>query len=236
MEKKLEEFEEKFVVQTTKLINAHIRPWTDKDLSYWLEYGITREILELYDVYCIERIKIRKSDGKWVLVYSYTEDNPCYGYYFRQSRHIKCYFPFATGDQLRFVGNVNNYQDIQGYYQCNVKKDKKNILLILTKSMKDCMCLRGLGYEAMAIHGEAQYFYKDFIRHIKKYYPVVISLYDRDKTGMKGAKFLWKTYRIRPYFIPKRLVYAKDISDVHKVYSRTKAEETMKEIEKDCCV
>jgi len=232
-EKQLERFKERFVTQTGALIRAHSRAYTDRDLEYWLQYGITKETLDLYNVHCIRLVEMKLPINgilQWVTKYTHTDSNPCYGYYFPVSKHIKCYFPLATGEQIRFVGNVNNYEDIQGYYQCNVKKDKSNKLLILTKSMKDCMCLRELGYEAMAIHGEGQYFLKDFIRHIKKYYPRIISLYDRDKTGVGGARFLWKNYRIAPYFIPKLLTNCKDISDVYKQYGRVKAEELMKEV------
>jgi len=227
VEKRLERFEEQFAKQTGALIRAYSRPYTEKDLEYWSSYGITRKTLDLYNVHRIRRVDVLKAGG-WVTVYQQTEANPCYGYYFPVSKHIKCYFPF--GEHMRFLGNVNNYEDIQGYYQCNVKKDKSNKLLILTKSMKDCMCLRELGYEAMAIHGEAQYFYKDFIRHIKKYYPRIISLYDRDKTGIRGARFLWKTHKIAPYFIPKILTNCKDISDVYRQYGRERAEGLMKAI------
>lgn len=227
-EQRLEKFSDSFAIQTAPLINAYVRAWREEDLKYWMQYGITKDILIEYQVHCIKRICVNG-----VLVYSQTPNNPCYGYYFPTSKHIKCYFPYAVGKQTKFLGNANNYQDIQGYYQCNVKKDSRNTLLILTKSMKDCMTLRSLGYEAMAIHGEGQYFYKDFVRHIKKYYPKIISLYDRDRTGVKGAKYLWKMYGILPYFIPKLLTGCKDISDVYKQYSREKAEGLMKGIVSD---
>lgn len=225
VETQLGKFEEKFPVQNAPLINAHTKAYTEKDLAYWEQYGITIDTLKNYDVHCIGKVVVNR-----VQVYTHSLNNPCYGYYFPKSKHIKCYFPFATNGQLRFLGNANNYEDIQGYYQCNVKKDKRNTLLILTKSMKDCMCLRELGYEAMAIHGEGQYFYKDFIRHIKKYFPIIISIYDRDKTGMKGALYLWRTYKIPAAFVPKSLTKLgiKDISDMYKALGKEKVEEYMK--------
>lgn len=231
--KKLEKFEEEFAVQTSILMKAYSRPYTERDLDYWMRYGITKETLDLYKVHCIKRVDVKKPINgvlQWITKYTNLDSNPCYGYYFPVSKHIKCYWPLAIGDQIRFLGNVNNYEDIQGYYQCNVKRDKSNKLLILTKSMKDCMCLRELGYEAMAIHGEAHHFYEDFIRHIKKYYPRIISIYDRDRTGVKGARFLWKTHKIAPYFIPKILTGCKDVSDVYKQYGRERIEGLMKDI------
>lgn len=224
MNKTLEKFKDDFAIQTAPLINAYTRGWRNEDYAYWLQYGVTKENLQRYNVHCIKQIRING-----VLVYTETSNNPCYGYYFPSSKHIKCYFPFATGRQPRFLGNVNNYQDIQGYYQCNVKKDINNKLLILTKSMKDVMCLREMGYEAMAIHGEGQHFYKDFIRHIKKYYPKIISMYDRDKTGVKGMLYLWRHYGISALFIPKSMSSQgiKDIADMYKILGKERTEDFM---------
>lgn len=225
MKNTLGKFEESFIIQTAPLINAVVRKGTQEDLDYWMQYGISEAMLNHYNVHCVSKVRING-----VLVYIYNSANPCYGYYFKVSKHIKLYFPFAAEDKPRFLGNANNYDDVQGYYQCSVKKSRDNRLLILTKSMKDVMCLRAMGYEAMAIHGEGQYFYPDFIRHIRKYYPKIISLYDRDKTGMKGARYLWKTYKIPAYFVPKSFTNAKDISDVYKLFGKERAEELMKKI------
>lgn len=221
--KELGKFERTIAMQVAPMIKAWIRAFTEKDVEYWLQYGITLATLRTYDVHCLKKVEV---NGR--LVYQHSDDNPCYGYYFKATKHIKCYFPKSR--QLRFLGNANNYQDIQGYYQCNVKKTGGNKLLILTKSMKDVMCLRELGYDAMAIHGEGQHFYGDFIRHIKKYYPKIISMYDRDKTGVKGMKLLWTTYGVSAIFIPKSLAKQgiKDISDMFKVLGRERTEEFLK--------
>lgn len=220
----LDRFEERMAVQTAPKIKAYVRSYTEEDLRYWLQYGISIATLQNYNVHCLRKVEV---NGK--LVYQHTNSNPCYGYYFPKSKHIKCYFPMATGDQIRFLGNANNYEDIQGYYQCNVK-ERRGGLLILTKSMKDVMCLRELGYDAMSIHGEGQHFYRDFIRHIKKYYPKIISMYDRDKTGVKGMWYLWRTHKIPAVFIPKSLASKsiKDISDMYKELGREKTEQFLK--------
>lgn len=227
LEKQLEKFSEEFYISTAPFIQVITRPYAEADEKYWAQFGITQETLRQYSVYCIKAVKMNS-----VLVYTYSATDPGYVYHFPKTKHNKCYFPKRDG-KYRFLSSANNYEDIQGYYQCNVKKDRTNKLLILTKSMKDVMCLRELGYEAMSIHGETQYFYKDFIRHIKKYYPNIISLYDRDKAGVRGARYLWKEYRIHPYFIPKFLTkeyHIKDISDMYTTLGRGDTEELMKKI------
>lgn len=227
VEKQLEKFGEEFSISTAPFIQVITRPYTEKDYEYWAQFGITSATLRLYNIHCIQKVRMNG-----VLVYTHSLTKPGYVYHFPKSKHNKCYFPFREG-KYRFLSSANNYEDIQGYYQCNVKKDKSNKLLILTKSMKDVMCLRELGYEAMSIHGETQYFYKDFIRHIKKYYPHIISLYDRDKAGVLGARHLWKNYKIPAHFIPKFLTkeyHIKDISDMYATLGRGDTEELMKKI------
>lgn len=193
-----------------------VTPFRQIDLDWWGQYGITPETLKLYNVYKAGKVFLNN-----VQIYVDYDRNPCYTYHFPITDHLKCYFPMATGKNKRFLSNVNNLQDVQGYYQCRVKEGQKD-LLILTKSMKDCMLLRELGYDAMSINGEEHRFYDDFIRHIRKYYPIIISIYDPDKAGIKGARYIWREYKVLPYFIPKtyRKEKAKDVTDVYKVWGR----------------
>lgn len=220
-------FTKSFEKDKSRSIKIQIIPkaYQKEDLEYWEGYGITKTTLDFYKVYCIRKLFL---DG--VVRYDYTGSaNPCYAYHFTKSDHVKCYFPFQKAQ--RFLSNINNFEDIQGYYQCDVKNLNKK-LLILTKSMKDCMCLRELGFEAMAINGEGHRFNEDFIRHIKKYYPYIVSIYDMDETGVKGAKYLWKEYGIRPYFIPRiyRSKECKDIADLRKNYGHAKTMEFLNQI------
>lgn len=222
-ERQLGRFEEEFTVKnpSSSFVQAFVRSYREEDYGFWMGFGIREETLRRYNVYCASKVKVNG-----VVMYQDSHGDPCYIYHFPRTKHNKCYFPFRTGSR-RFVGSTNNYEDIQGYDQCELKKGNKK-LLILTKSMKDVMVLRELGYDAMAIHGEGQYFYRDFVRHIKKYYPRIISLYDRDRTGVKGARHIWREYGIQPYFVSKtwtRLHNVKDISDVYKKIGRRAAEE-----------
>lgn len=206
--KKLEKFEQTVHSESTK-IQIIPRRINEEDIEYWESYGISQELLKLYNVYNVQMMKVNG-----YVQYMYTPNDPAYGYYFPKTKHIKIYFPYR--ERNRFIGSVNNFEDIQGYYQCDVKRKEENKLLILTKSMKDVMTLRSFGIDAMAIHGERHRFQEDFIRHIKKYYNRIISLYDRDEKGMQGAKYLWKEYNIAPYFINKKYK-SKDISDLYKI-------------------
>jgi hypothetical protein len=191
---------------------------TERDIEYWAQYGISRETLNYYHVTPVLEL-YRNGECIYRYISLDSEYDPCFAYYFPRSKHIKCYFPYRK--DRRFLGNISNLTDIQGYDQCDIKGPSR--LLVLTKSMKDCMLLHEFGIDAIAIHGETQKFSPDFIRHIKKYYPRIVSLYDRDPSGFLGARYLWKEYRIAPFFIPKR-TECKDISDLYKKHGREVAE------------
>lgn len=195
------------------LIQSVIRHFEKQDYDDWWKYGISQETLKKYQVYAARKVFKNKQ-----LVYSYYPENPCYIYYFPKTKHIKCYLPKCLDRSRRFFGNANNLEDLQGYYQCDVKGNRTpEKLLVLTKSMKDVMLLREYGIDAMALHGEGHKFEDDFIRHIKKYYSKIVSLYDRDKAGILAARRLWKDHKIKPFFINK-WYKAKDISDMYLVH------------------
>lgn len=211
--RRLDEFDKKVKGE----INIQIvdRGFNQADADYWLPYNIGSVLLRQYNVIPVKKLFINKE-----LKYEYNPNNPCYAYLFprasyRSKDHIKVYFPFKR--DYRFLGNITNNSDIQGYDQCDIRGPGQN--LVLTKSMKDVMCLRSFGIEAMAIHGETQRFNPDFIRHLRKWYRNIISLYDRDVAGVGGSKYLWDTYKISPLFIHKNYE-CKDISDLHKVQGK----------------
>lgn len=219
---------EKKVKETQSAVDIFTvtRKWEKSDIDRWLSWGISQKTLNLYQTHCA--LEVYKNG---ILEYTYSEDNPCYVYWFPKTKHTKCYFPLSK--TKRFFGNINNLADIQGYYQCDVKNTKKKIgrrILILTKAMKDVMFFREMGYDAMAIHGENHRFSADFIRHLKKYYDIIVSVYDRDRAGMLGAKSLWKEHKIKPFFINKKWKQ-KDITDMYFVCGIHPVKQFLREIE-----
>lgn len=189
------------------------KPFTEEELKYWKQYGITKEILNSYNVVSV--LKLFKNE---YLYWTTSESQPIFAYKFPRTGNIKIYRPFGNKFS-KWRTNANNDWDIQGYDQLPIKGK----LIIFTKSMKDVMTLNSLGYSAVATHAEGNYINPDFVRHTSGRFDNLISLYDRDKTGMKGAKYLWKSFKIKPYFLPK-WANCKDISDYHQIYGK---EETL---------
>lgn len=186
-------------------------------LAYWEDFGITLSILKAYNVgYAAEIwiIKIDDTKRESFLWAKAEPGNPIFFYYFPHSKHIKAYRPLTRDKKRKWISNVTNSQDIQGLKQCDIENRKPN-LLVLTKSMKDVMWLRSIGIDSIAIHGERHVYEPEFIEYLRKYCKHIISIYDNDIPGMKGAITLRNLYGIPCYFIPRH-TGAKDITDLYK--------------------
>lgn len=212
----LEAFQAKYDQQISR-VQYCPRYFEEEDIHYWTQYGISSATLFAYHVHAAQKVWLNDR-----LLYTYKQGDPCYVYFFpktpyRAETRAKCYWPARP--QRRFITNASNDAEVQGYDQCGISEHKAGELLVLTKSMKDCMVFHEFGIDAMAPHGESQKLNADFVRHLRKYYKRIISLYDRDATGLKGARYLWKEYEIPPGFINKKYK-CKDVSDLFKAHGK----------------
>lgn len=193
-------------VQKKKIIQVKRRPL---DLDYWSEFGISKETLELYRVSGLQTLWI---NGK--IVYSYSMFDPGHLYEFQDSMY-KAYFPFR--DSYRFLSNTTQYI-IQGYDQL----PKKGKLLIVTKALKDVMCLHELGYDAIAPQAESVLISANQILELKSRFKRIVSLMDFDYAGVMMMNKMKRKYNIAPYTLTNGRFYtpdygAKDISDLIKL-------------------
>lgn len=202
------------------------QPYTLIDHNYWSQYGIDLELLAEFDVYSAKVIYLIKGNKR--TTFEYTKNNPCYAYRFTRDGHYsyKIYWPLADKRyKWLFSGGGGAADDIEGYDQLPLNGD----LLILTKSLKDVMVLRVLGYPAISLQGEANKLNHETYERLSKRFDIIISLYDNDAQGETGAKYLLNTYGIEPIFIPKESGF-KDISDYVKEYGVEEGKKLMKEL------
>lgn len=192
----------------TKIIDFQPKPFTESDLAYWDSYGILKEeTLKFYNIYSVRQLWVNKTK------ISIKKGELCFCYYFPKSSHCKILFP-TREKKLKWIGNVNNFEDIQGYHQCDIKKSKPDIL-VLTSSLKEVMYLWEQGIYAMAINGENHNFYEDFIKHLRRHCNQIVSLYDWDEVGVEAGEKLLNLYNIEPLKKPGYL-NCKDITDCIK--------------------
>lgn len=88
-------------------------------------------------------------------------------------------------------------------------------LLIITKSLKDVMCLYEMGYNAIAASSETTFIPEDILKSLKSKWKHIVILYDRDGPGMTNARKYCKQYKLDAIFVNKKFK-SKDISDAVK--------------------
>lgn len=176
--------------------------WTDVDKQYWSQFGITKETLTKFNVFSI---KYYLCDG--VVKGIYKDNNPMYAY--KVYNHFKIYRPLAD-KYTKWRNNLTEY-DIQGYEQL----PKKGDLLIITKSLKDVMCLYEMGYTAISPSSESTFLTQDIIDTLKCRFKRILICFDRDSSGCKNSIKLYNKTKIKPFFVHKKFK-AKDISDAIK--------------------
>lgn len=196
-------------------IKCTIQPFTNIDIEYLKSFGITKEFTKKAKWFSIKHYFING-----VLMYSYTNNNPCIGYYFKGK--WKLYF--YKNKDWRFLSNTTK-NDIQGLDLLPEKGD----LLIITKSFKDIGSLYEYSIPAIAPQAESVLIQEDIILNLKLRFKFIYSLMDYDNTGIHLAWTMKKLYGIKPLFFTEGLwkrkkgyLGAKDFSDYRKLYGYDK--------------
>jgi hypothetical protein len=184
------------------------KEFTAEGRQFWDQYYITPEILEEYNVKEVSSL-VGDLGIKTLtdLAFSY-----------RIGKFFKVYTPGSI--EHKFANNFpSNY--VEGLYQL-VRRNASRELLIITKSTKDVMVLRLLGYEAIAPKGENILITQAIQNDLKSKYKSIKMLFDCDNAGVKGAA----KYPFEKLWIPKE-EDVKDISDFIKKYGPQEAYELM---------
>ena len=194
----------KEVEKSTETVIGVVRQdWTDIDKQYWSQFGISLKTLKKFGV---SSIKYYLCDG--VVKGVYKENNPMYAY--KVYDRFKIYRPLAD-KYTKWRNNLTPY-DIQGYEQL----PKKGDLLIITKSMKDVMCLYEMGYTAISPASESTFLTPDVIDALKLRFKCILICFDRDISGVKNMRKISLKTGLNGFLIHKKWK-AKDISDAVKL-------------------
>lgn len=124
-------------------IGVEIKNFTKAELDWWKEYGVSPEILKKYNVYSCKNVFL--NDKLFT-----TNSKLTFGYYGGKLEGMELWrIYYSQREQYRFLTNWPS-KKVQGYKQL----PKEGKLLVITKSMKDVMCLAGLGIPAIAPNSE----------------------------------------------------------------------------------
>lgn len=201
-------------------IQIEVQDFSELELKWWGKYGIDLSILKKFDVYSCKHLFL---NGQ--LFAKSQQHCPIFGYYGKKYQGLelwRCYFPKRTS--FRFITNWPS-KKIQGYDQL----PKQGKLLVITKSMKDVMCLYSCGITACAPNSETQFVSDSVLEDLKKRFKHIVVLFDNDETGISFMNKIKKKHPDLIYTWIPRHYNAKDISDFYKEYGRKETLNIIKE-------
>lgn len=193
----------KHYISTTETVIGVVRQdFTQTDINYWSQFHISLNTLKHFDV---SSIKYYLCNG--VVKGIYKDENPMYAY--KVYNNFKIYRPL--GDKYTKWRNNLKETDIQGYKQL----PKTGDICIITKSLKDVMCLYEMGIPAVSPSSESTFIPDKALQDILKRFKRVLILFDRDIAGVKNSRKISLKTGLNGFFINKKY-NAKDISDAVK--------------------
>jgi len=196
--------------KTTKLVSSGVtdigivrQPFTEVDKRYWKQFHISIDTLKRFNVFSIKYFLCNR-----VVRGTYKETNPMYAY--KVYDRFKIYRPLAS-KYTKWRTNLTN-RHVQGLAE---SPQEGGNLLIITKSLKDVMCLYEMGYNAIAASSETTFIPEDILKSLRSKWKHIVILYDRDGPGMMNARKYSKQYELDAIFVNKKFK-SKDISDAVK--------------------
>ena len=192
----------------SSVIQVQIKDYSDEELEWWKQFGISKKTLKKFHVYSLEHIFINNE-------LSFTSSNKCpiYGYYFGKDKNSvekwKIYFPLKQ--EYRFLNNLSK-KVLQGYHQL----PKTGDLLVITKSMKDLMAMYEFGIPAVSPNSETLFVDDKKLEEFKQRFKHILVIYDNDKPGLHNMWLIRKQYpELNYFFLPWYL--SKDFTDSIKL-------------------
>lgn len=179
------------------------QPFTQVDKDYWKQFHISIDTLKKFNVFSIKYFLCNR-----VVRGTYKETNPMYAY--KVFDKFKIYRPLAS-KYTKWRTNLTN-RHVQGLAE--LPQEGGN-LLIITKSLKDVMCLYEMGFYAISASSETTFIPEDILQSLRSKWKHIVILYDRDRTGMLKARDYSRRYKFAALFVNKRF-HAKDVSDAVK--------------------
>lgn len=188
-----------YIPSTETVIGVVRQDFTETDINYWKQFNISTNTLKKFGV---SSIKYYLCNG--VVKSIYKNENPMYAY--KVYNHFKIYKPLA--DKYTKWRNNLTELDIQGFKQL----PKTGDILIITKSMKDVMCLYEMGIPAISPSSESTFIPDKILEQLKKRFKRIIIMFDRDGAGITYLRKMSRKTGLEGMLVHKKFK-AKDISD-----------------------
>lgn len=171
-----------------KITGWERRKWTVLDRSYWVPFEIGSNHLEKFMVFPLSSYILQKENKRLEI-----SGKMIYGFFTLAGELYKVYQPLSG--ERKFM-KVQNH--IQGMEQLEWKGE----LLIISKSLKDIICLHRMDFEAISPDSENSSLPLKIINQLKEKYKRIITLFDNDSCGLR-SKIKYETeYNIPGIILP----------------------------------
>lgn len=197
------------------------REFTDSELKWWKSFGVNKETLKKYKVFACEDVFLNGNYFASSSPYTYM-----FGYYSGKKlgqELWRIYMPQKK--QFRFLSNTS-----KGFIQGAKQLPDTGDVLVITKSLKDVMCLSEFGVAAIAPCSEVLFISKQQLKALKSRFKKIIVFYDNDQPGIEGMRKIKKNFPELDFFWIPRSLGAKDTSDFVKKYGVAKTKECLSKV------
>jgi KaiC/GvpD/RAD55 family RecA-like ATPase len=182
------------------------RPFTQRELDFWLQYGISEATLKRYNVLAVDSFTAQAKNGSKYTIKS-TPDKFIFAY--KLGEAYKLYKPLDD-KQFKFQHLGHRSPDhIFGLDQLPERGDQ----LILTGGEKDVMSLASHGYSAIALNSETAKLPSGLVSKLSPRFSNLFVLYDNDDTGIRQSQNIASSSPFLALRLPDNPQIGKDISD-----------------------
>tara|TARA_R110000765_G_scaffold93781_7_gene176817 strand:+ start:13571 stop:14617 length:1047 start_codon:yes stop_codon:yes gene_type:complete len=199
-----------------KQLGVKFRKWKQCDYNYWtVKYDINEKQLKYFNIFPIDKAFLGRD-----VIWSHRDDNPIYAYiFFKDGKYTyKCYRPREKDKRYKWISSTNRTV-LQGWDQLPATGDT----LILTKSLKDVLVYRTLGFFALSCQNELGMIKDTVIEELRGRFKRIVLNNDFDYAGVTGTNLMKKAYNL-PYFFLQdfrtRSDGYKDISDYREWHTK----------------
>lgn len=189
--------------------------FSDKAMDYWHTFGINpaefnantenEKIYEVVTYYYTDR------SGAWIQV---TPSNLCFAFYFEDTNKFKIYTPFPQGREKKFFTNCS-VDDVFGQHDYDPESP-----VIVTKSWKDRVALKQLGFNSIAFQNEGCQPNIEVNGYL---------LFDNDHPGREAAEILAKEYGLTQIELDPRFG-CKDTAEFIEKYGTEKTKKIIENL------
>lgn len=163
----------KIEIRKRKEVDMFVKPWSGVTLRYWEKYGITKKVLEEYNVKSLEWFSISGFRAKTNLydpIYCFDYENGGY----------KFYRPMTKDKKYKFLCNTFS-TDVFGLNQLG----KEEKIVVICAGQKDVLSLySNTGIRGISLNSEKNIYHESLHIKVSESADTIMICYDRDETGM----------------------------------------------------